>query len=129
MLTMTASGSNLTENALKVLRKRYLKRVGNQVVEEPEDMFRRVACAVAKADLNYGKTEQEVKEIKNEFYDLLSSLAFLLNSPTLMNAGRRLGQLSACFVLPVEDSMESIFEAVKNAAIIHKSTGGTGFSF
>ena len=69
MLTMTASGSNLTENALKVLRKRYLKRVGNQVVEEPEDMFRRVACAVAKADLNYGKTEQEVKEIKNEFYD------------------------------------------------------------
>jgi ribonucleoside-diphosphate reductase alpha chain len=129
MSTMTAPKVNLTENALKVLKKRYLRRVGSEVVEGPEDMFRRVACSVAKADFNYGRLDHEVKEVKEEFYELISSLTFLPNSPTLMNAGRRLGQLSACFVLPVEDSMDSIFEAVKNAALIHKSGGGTGFSF
>jgi ribonucleoside-diphosphate reductase alpha chain len=129
-MDILSSGLNLTDNALKVLQKRYLKKdeEGN-VTEKPEDMFRRVARAVAAADLNYGRSPEEAGTLEDEFYQMISSLYFLPNSPTLMNAGRRLGQLSACFVLPIDDSMESIFEAVKNAAIIHKSGGGTGFSF
>ena len=120
----------LTQNALKVLEKRYLKKnEAGKVVETPEELFRRVAKTVAAADLNYGASEKDKENLEEEFYGMLTSLAFLPNSPTLMNAGRRLGQLSACFVIPVEDSMESIFDAVKNAAIIHKSGGGTGFSF
>ncbi|MBF0342879.1 MAG: vitamin B12-dependent ribonucleotide reductase [Nitrospirae bacterium] len=121
---------NLTPNAIKVLEKRYLKKDEAGVpVETPEDLFRRIAKFVASAELVYGKGGSELEALEGEFYDLMTSLSFLPNSPTLMNAGRRLGQLSACFVLPVEDSMESIFEAVKNAALIHKSGGGTGFSF
>ncbi len=125
-----AETPKLSPNAEEVLRRRYLKKdeEGN-VVEKPEELFRRVAKHVARADENYGKTEEEVRAAEAEFYSLMTSLEFLPNSPTLMNAGRRLGQLSACFVLPVEDSMESIFDAVKNAAIIHKSGGGTGFAF
>jgi ribonucleoside-diphosphate reductase alpha chain len=123
----------LTQNALKVLEKRYLrKNEEGKIVEKPEELFRRVARTVASADFNYGKydkSEADVKNLEDAFYEMMTSLAFLPNSPTLMNAGRRLGQLSACFVLPIEDSMESIFDAVKNAAIIHKSGGGTGFSF
>jgi ribonucleoside-diphosphate reductase alpha chain len=121
---------SLTPNALKVLEKRYLKKDREgKVIETPEELFRRIARNVASIDLRYGKSEEDVRKLEAEFYEMMASLFFLPNSPTLMNAGRRLGQLSACFVLPVEDSMESIFDAVKHTAIIHKSGGGTGFSF
>lgn len=125
-----SEGLSLTPNALKVLEKRYFKKdEEGKIIDTPEGMFRRVAMAIASAEKNYGRTAQETANVEEEFYSIMTSLDFLPNSPTLMNAGRRLGQLSACFVLPVDDSMESIFDAVKNAAIIHKSGGGTGFSF
>ncbi|HMK48633.1 MAG TPA: vitamin B12-dependent ribonucleotide reductase [Thermodesulfovibrionales bacterium] len=121
---------NLSKNAIKVLEKRYLKKnEDGQIVETPEDLFRRVARSLAASDSQYGESFEDVARLEKDFYRMLTSLAFLPNSPTLMNAGRRLGQLSACFVLPVSDSMESIFDAVKHTAIIHKSGGGTGFSF
>ncbi|MGC2064238.1 MAG: vitamin B12-dependent ribonucleotide reductase, partial [Thermodesulfovibrionales bacterium] len=121
---------NLTPNSIKVLEKRYLKKnEDGKVVETVEELFRRVATAIAAADLLHGKSEPEVMLLEEEFYEMMTSLDFLPNSPTLMNAGRKLGQLSACFVIPIEDSMDSIFDAVKHTAIIHKSGGGTGFSF
>lgn len=119
----------LTENAMVVLQKRYLKKeTGGNSAEAPEDLFCRVANNIAQGDLIYDP-QAELDRTEEQFYSLLSSLDFLPNSPTLMNAGRELQQLSACFVLPVGDSLEEIFEAVKQAALIHKSGGGTGFSF
>ncbi|MCU0556391.1 MAG: vitamin B12-dependent ribonucleotide reductase [Desulfobacterales bacterium] len=123
------NGLNLSENARKVLERRYLKKdADGRLLETPQQMFRRVACHVASAEKNYG-AETRVREVADVFYQLMAEAKFLPNSPTLMNAGRRLGQLAACFVLPVEDSMEGIFGALMNAAMIHKSGGGTGFSF
>ena len=120
----------LTENSRVVLLRRYLSkdREGN-VLEDPEGMFRRVANNLSQADLNYGVTEEQRQATEDEFYDVMRRLEFLPNSPTLMNAGRELQQLSACFVLPVEDSLDSIFTKVKETALIHKSGGGTGFAF
>lgn len=118
---------NLTENAIKVLEARYLlKDEKGKVIEAPEGMFRRVAKTIASAEIQYGGSPDEWEE---KFYELMASLKFLPNSPALMNAGKDIGQLAACFVLPVDDSMKSIFDTLKNAALILQSGGGTGFSF
>lgn len=117
----------LSLNALKVLERRYLlKDAEGAVRETPNQLFRRVAENIAAPDARYGGGETRTAE---EFYNLMTSFEFMPNSPTLMNAGTDLGQLAACFVLPVEDEMSLIFESVKHAAIIHKTGGGTGFSF
>jgi ribonucleoside-diphosphate reductase alpha chain len=119
----------LTPNALTVLRQRYLARNGRgRVVETPADMFRRVAEDIAEAESLYPRATR-LAQAAPRFYDLMASRTFLPNSPTLMNAGRPLQQLSACFVLPVDDALDSIFDAVKYQALIHQSGGGTGFSF
>ncbi|MBN1760109.1 MAG: vitamin B12-dependent ribonucleotide reductase [Chitinispirillaceae bacterium] len=119
----------LSENARTVLEKRYLKRdESGTVTETPEELFYRVAQNIASAELKFG-SEGNVDQWTEKFYTMMTDLDFLPNSPTLMNAGRELQQLSACFVLPVGDSMDDIFTSVKNTALIHKSGGGTGFSF
>ena len=121
---------NLSENAIKVLERRYLKRDEEGVLlEKPIDMFVRVARNIASAEKKYGKTEEEVRGIEKQFFNIMTDLDFLPNSPTLMNAGKELQQLAACFVLPVGDSMNDIFEALKETALIQKSGGGVGYSF
>lgn len=121
--------ARLTPNALRVLEARYLKRdAEGRVIETPDQLFQRVARAVAQAEELHGDAFQRA-EWEEVFYELLSSLDFLPNSPALMNAGLPLGQLSACFVLPIEDTMESIFETLKQAALVQRTGGGTGFSF
>lgn len=125
IMTTTRPSPQLSPNALTVLRQRYLaKNERGTPIESPADMFRRVADDIALAE-----PVTQRKKVARQFYDVMASLTFLPNSPTLMNAGRPLQQLSACFVLPVEDSLESIFDAVKYQALIHQSGGGTGFSF
>lgn len=117
-----------SNNALQVLKKRYLLRDSQgEIKETPEDLVRRVAHSIAEPDKNY--QEGTIEETEEKFFNMMKNLEFLPNSPTLMNAGTEIGQLSACFVIPVEDSMEGIFTSLKNAALIHKSGGGTGFSF
>lgn len=119
-----------SKNALRVLEKRYLLRDGQGVlIEDVEQLFRRVARAVALAESRFGGDQNKVAELEDRFYDALIERRFMPNSPTLMNAGKARGQLSACFVLPVPDSLEGIFETCKNAALIHQTGGGTGFSF
>lgn len=120
-------GLKLSLNAISILKKRYLLRdESGKIIETPEQMFQRTAKAVAEAEKNWSNS---VSEYQEKFYELMRNLQFLPNSPTLMNAGTKLAQLSACFVLPVPDSIKGIFESLKNMAIIHQSGGGTGFSF
>ncbi|MFQ5461994.1 MAG: vitamin B12-dependent ribonucleotide reductase [Phycisphaerae bacterium] len=119
-----------TENALRVLRARYLKKdESGECVEKPHEMFRRVAKAIADVELLYDPDETSRSEWEERFFELMISRRFMPNSPTLMNAGREMGMLSACFVLPVRDSINEIFDSIKHTALIQKAGGGTGFAF
>ncbi|MBD3259555.1 adenosylcobalamin-dependent ribonucleoside-diphosphate reductase [Candidatus Woesearchaeota archaeon] len=125
---MVKKGLKLSGLAKEILKARYLKKnKESRVIETPDRMFRRVAKAVAAADRNY--SSKDIKRTEKTFLAMMENLDFLPNSPTLMNAGTRIGQLAACFVLPVEDSLESIYDTLKTTALIHQSGGGTGFSF
>jgi len=126
--------AELSQNARTVLARRYLKKdADGNPVEDPEEMFWRVAYVIAREDVHFGATEEEVEDLAREFYLLMTRRLFEPNSPTLMNAGRPLGQLSACFVLPVEDSLSNgktgVYDTLRSMALVHQSGGGTGFSF
>jgi ribonucleoside-diphosphate reductase alpha chain len=128
--TRPAKVGKWSEAALRVLRERYLSRHDGEVIETPEEMCWRVATSIAEGEARYGRSAAAVREVAEAFYDIIIEGSFVPNSPTLMNAGKGNGlQYSACYVLPVGDSMEEIFDSVKAAAIIHKSGGGTGFAF
>jgi ribonucleoside-diphosphate reductase alpha chain len=130
MASVPLGTAHLSSIARTILAKRYLiKDDQGQPTEEPEDMFWRVAQTIASADTRYGAGSEQVEETAHVFYDLMTQGLFEPNSPTLMNAGRPLGQLSACFVLPVPDDLAGIYETLKHQALIHQSGGGTGFSF
>ena len=121
---------DLTENAAKVLERRYLIRgTDNEPAETPRQLFWRVASTVAKAELKFDAVPEEALEVARDYYTLMSQRMFLPNSPCISNAGRGSGMLSACFVLPVTDSVDGIYDAVKATALIQKAGGGTGFSF
>lgn len=123
-------GLKFSSNAIVVLKKRYLKKNNQgQVIETPHELLERVAKAIAGVEKEYGVDDHKIREYEKAFFEMMRNLEFMPNSPTLMNAGKDLGQLSACFVVPVNDSMESIFDAIKATALIHKTGGGTGFSF
>src|SRR3989338_7573345 len=120
----------LSLNSIQVLERRYLQKDENaKVVETPSQLFRRVAKYLASAEKTFGADDETVKYYEDAFHEIMTSFEFIPNSPTLMNAGTELGQLSACFVIGVPDDIEGIFDAVKYAAIIHKTGGGTGFCF
>ncbi|MDP2924061.1 MAG: ribonucleotide reductase N-terminal alpha domain-containing protein [Candidatus Omnitrophota bacterium] len=121
---------DFSPNALVVLRKRYFKKnEKGEVIETPKQLLERVSKAIASSERRYGVSKEKIEEVNAKFFEMMVKLEFVPNSPTLMNAGKELGQLSACFVVPVGDSMESIFDAIKATALIHKTGGGTGFSF
>jgi len=121
--------ANITDNAMVVLEKRYLRKDGdNNVIEDPDGMFRRVANALAEADRAYGAADAQIAETSQIFYETMASLDYLPNSPTMMNAGTGAGTLSACFVLPLKDTMEGIMDAAKDTAMVQKFGGGTGFT-
>src|SRR5437763_12369057 len=128
--TRPAKVGKWTEPALRVLRERYLLRKDGEVIETPEEMCWRVAVSIAAGEGRYGRSRAAVREVAEAFYDMMVDGYFIPNSPTLMNAGKDNGlQYSACYVLPVGDSMPEILDSVKAAAIIHPSGGGTGFAF
>ena len=128
------SAVELSPNAITVLEKRYLlKDETGTPVEEPADLFWRVATTIAAPDSKYGASAGAVKELAEAFYEVMAKRLFMPNSPTLMNASRPLGQLSACFVLPVDDTLSNgdsgIYDTLRAMALVHQSGGGTGFSF